>query len=50
MIRADMFNAFNHVWYGVPVADISNTNFGRITGTHPQYTPRVIQIAMRYTF
>jgi hypothetical protein len=50
MIRADMFNAFNHVWYGTPVADITNTNFGRITGTSGAYTPRVVQIAMRYTF
>ncbi|HEX6623432.1 MAG TPA: hypothetical protein VF064_06945, partial [Pyrinomonadaceae bacterium] len=50
MVRADMFNAFNHVWYGVPVADIANTNFGRITGTHPLYQPRIIQIALRYTF
>jgi hypothetical protein len=50
MLRADMFNAFNHVWYGLPVTDIAATNFGRITGTHPLYQPRIIQIALRYTF
>ena len=50
MVRADLFNALNHVWYGVPVNDIASTNFGRITGTSGQYSPRVVQIALRYTF
>ncbi len=50
MLRADMFNAFNHVWYGTPVTDIAATNFGAITGTNALYTPRVVQIALRYTF
>lgn len=50
MLRADLLNAFNHVWYGTPVTDIAATNFGAITGTHALYTPRVVQIALRYTF
>jgi hypothetical protein len=50
MLRADLFNAFNHVWYGTPVTDIAASNFGAITGTHALYTPRTVQIALRYTF
>jgi hypothetical protein len=50
VVRADMFNALNHVWYGLPSSDIQSTNFGRITGTHPLYRPRVVQVALRYTF
>jgi hypothetical protein len=50
MLRADLFNALNHPWYGTPVTDIAATNFGAITGMHTQYLPRVVQVALRYTF
>ena len=50
MVRADLFNAFNHVWYGTPSNDIQSANFGRITTTSSFYSPRVVQIALRYTF
>ncbi|MFN2493557.1 MAG: TonB-dependent receptor domain-containing protein [Pyrinomonadaceae bacterium] len=50
MLRADLFNALNHVWYGTPSADIQAANFGAITGTNAFYTPRVVSIALRYTF
>lgn len=50
MLRADLFNAFNHPWYGTPVTDIAATNFGAITGNNALYTPRIIQVALRYTF
>ncbi len=50
MLRADLFNALNHPWYGTPVTDIAATNFGAITGMHAQYLPRVVQVALRYTF
>jgi hypothetical protein len=50
MLRADLFNAMNHPWYGTPVTDIAATNFGAITGMHSLYLPRVVQIALRYTF
>ncbi|HET6670984.1 MAG TPA: hypothetical protein VFH15_12215, partial [Pyrinomonadaceae bacterium] len=50
MLRADLLNAFNHVWYGTPVTDIAATNFGAITGTNALYQPRVVQVALRYTF
>jgi hypothetical protein len=49
-LRADLFNAFNHVQYGFPVADLTNANFGRITGTATQYAPRTVQISLRYGF
>lgn len=49
-LRADMFNAFNHVQYGVPSALLSNTNFGAITGTAVQYAPRTIQVSFRYQY
>ncbi|HEX8130471.1 MAG TPA: carboxypeptidase regulatory-like domain-containing protein [Pyrinomonadaceae bacterium] len=49
-LRADLFNAFNHVQYGLPVADLTNANFGRITGAATQYAPRTIQISLRYGF
>lgn len=51
MIRADFFNAFNHVQYGFPVSlDIANVNFMRITGTATQYLPRSIQVSLRYQY
>jgi hypothetical protein len=50
MLRADLFNAFNHTWYGTPVTDIAATNFGAITGSNNLYLPRVVQVSLRYTF
>jgi carboxypeptidase family protein len=51
MLRADLFNAFNHVQYGFPVSlDVTNINFGRITGTATQYAPRNIQVSLRYQY
>ncbi len=52
MFRADLFNAFNRVQYGLPSSDITptNTNFGKILGTSVNYSPRTIQVVLRYTF
>lgn len=50
MVRADLFNAFNHVQYGFPSTDITATNFGAITGTATQYAPRNIQVSLRYQY
>ena len=51
MLRADFFNAFNHVQYGFPVSlDVTSINFGRITGTATQYAPRNIQVSLRYQY
>jgi outer membrane receptor protein involved in Fe transport len=49
-VRADLFNAFNHVQYGIPSASIANTNFGAITGTAALYLPRQILVSLRYQY
>ena len=49
-LRADMFNAFNHVQYGIPSASLANTNFGAITVLATQYQPRNIQVSLRYQY
>ncbi|MDQ3258290.1 MAG: TonB-dependent receptor, partial [Acidobacteriota bacterium] len=52
LLRADFFNAFNHVQYGIPNADLASVNFGRITNTANdfQYNPRNVQVSVRYQF
>jgi hypothetical protein len=50
-LRADLFNAFNHVQYSFPVSlDIANVNFAAITGTATQYAPRSVQFSLRYQY
>jgi hypothetical protein len=49
-LRADLFNAFNHVQYGFPAASIALTNFGAITGTAIQYAPRTVLVSLRYQY
>ncbi len=49
-LRADLFNAFNHVQYGFPSSSIANTNFGAITSTATLYAPRSIQVSLRYQY
>jgi hypothetical protein len=49
-LRADLFNAFNHVQYGFPVLDLANANFGRLNGTSVSYSPRNVQFSLRYVF
>jgi hypothetical protein len=46
-LRADFFNLLNHRNLGDPIADLSNPNFGRITG---QGAARVIQLGLRFEF
>jgi hypothetical protein len=50
LLRADLFNAFNHVQYAFPVADLANVNFGRIISTANLYSPRVVQFSVRYQY
>ena len=50
LIRADMFNAFNKVQYGLPTSDLASANFARITSTAVQYAPRNVQFSVRYQF
>jgi len=49
-VRADLFNAFNHVQYGFPSSVTTNTNFGAITGAATLYVPRNIQVSLRYQY
>ena len=39
-LRADLFNAFNHVQFGFPSADVTSANFGAITSLATLYAPR----------
>lgn len=51
MVRADLFNAFNHVQWAFPISlDIANLNFGRITSTATQYASRTVQVSLRYQY
>lgn len=43
-LRADFFNAFNRRNLTAPILDLTNPNFGRITG---QGSPRSIQLGLR---
>jgi hypothetical protein len=45
--RAELFNAFNHVNFGLPNTDMSSTVFGQITSAG---APRLVQFALRYQF
>jgi hypothetical protein len=51
-VRADLFNAFNWVQFGFPNTTWSSgsTSFGSITGTAGGYSPRNIQISLKYMF
>jgi hypothetical protein len=49
-VRADLFNAFNHVQFGFPSSLITNANFGAITGTATQYAPRSVSVSLRYQY
>jgi hypothetical protein len=46
--RAELFNAFNRTVFGAPQANVSNAQFGRITGQ--ANTPRQGQMALRLEF
>jgi Carboxypeptidase regulatory-like domain len=57
VLRADMFNAFNHVRYGLPnsvwtppTPTPTPSNFGRITTESNDYAPRNVQFSLRYVF
>jgi len=45
--RAESFNVANHANFGLPIADISSTNFGRVLQASP---PRLTQFALKILF
>jgi outer membrane receptor protein involved in Fe transport len=49
-VRADLFNAFNHVQFGFPSNNVTSANFGAITGLATLYSPRNIQFSLRYQY
>jgi hypothetical protein len=49
--RVEMFNAFNHPWFGAPDANVNDGGkFGTITGMASDYSPRNIQLAVKFLF
>ena len=46
--RADFFNIFNIVSYGMPDSSITDSNFGQITSARS--APRQVQLSLRYQF
>ena len=48
MLRGEFFNALNRVVFGVPVANVSAANFGRVTSQ--SNSPRQGQVAARIDF
>lgn len=46
--RAEAFNAFNQTAYGVPTANLNNSNFGRVTGQ--ANSPRQLQLGIKILF
>ncbi len=46
-VRADFFNIFNRRNLSAPITDLTNPNFGRITG---QGSARVVQLGLRVEF
>ena len=49
-VRIEAFNAFNWVQFGFPNTDINNVSFGRILGGATAYSPRVLQLVLRYRY
>jgi hypothetical protein len=49
-VRIEGFNVFNQVQFGFPVTDINSANFGAITSLATSYSPRVVQLVLRYRY
>jgi hypothetical protein len=47
-VRLEAFNVFNHINDGNPTVDMTNANFGRITGMSSR--PRQLQLGVRLAF
>jgi hypothetical protein len=50
LVRADMFNAFNHVQYGFPNVTYTSSTLGVLNTTATSYAPRNIQVSLKYSF
>ena len=49
-VRVEGFNVFNHVQFGFPDTNINNATFGVINGLATSYSPRVVQLVLRYRY
>jgi hypothetical protein len=49
-VRIEAFNAFNQVQFGFPETNIGSATFGAINGLATAYSPRVIQLVLRYRY
>jgi hypothetical protein len=48
--RAEGFNLLNSVSFNSPTTNLGSGNFGRISATRADYSPRVFQLALRVEF
>jgi hypothetical protein len=48
--RVEMFNAFNHPQFGAPDANVNDGTFGSINSMGSFYSPRNIQLALKFLF
>jgi len=49
-VRVEAFNVFNWFEWGQPNVTFSAPTFGQISSTNPSVPPRVMQLAVKYTF
>jgi outer membrane receptor protein involved in Fe transport len=49
-VRIEAYNAFNTVKFGFPTNDIVSANFGKILGAATSYSPRTLQLTLRYRY
>ncbi|MBA3640709.1 MAG: TonB-dependent receptor [Acidobacteria bacterium] len=49
-VRIEGFNVFNQVQFGFPVTDINSPTFGALNTLATSYSPRVVQLVMRYRY
>lgn len=49
-VRIEAFNAFNQVQFGFPSNNITASNFGALVGTAAAYSPRTLQLVLRYRY
>src|SRR5262249_31141524 len=48
--RLEAYNVYNGVQVDYPTTDINSATFGRIVSTSSQYSPRVVQLALRFIY
>ena len=48
--RVEMFNAFNHPQFGAPDANVNDGTFGVINSMGTFYSPRNVQLALKFNF